>query len=95
MIISMKTEQDIIANTIRFVKEKMKDLSPSHGWDHVKRVMKISEKIAQAEKADPLIVKLSAILHDVARLECDKTGGKSCHAELLNKGIANENPTES
>ncbi len=78
-------EDKIITKTIQFAKDKMKNLPPSHGWDHVERVVKISEKIAKAEKASTFIVRLSAILHDIAREEEDKNIGKICHAELGSK----------
>ncbi len=78
-------EKRIIDNTIRFARDKMKDLPPSHDWDHVQRVLKLSERIAEIEKADILIVRLSAILHDIAREEEDKREGLVCHAELGSK----------
>jgi hypothetical protein len=39
---------------MQFVREKMKKLPPSHGLDHVERVLKLSGKIAKAENADIL-----------------------------------------
>lgn len=79
------SENDLLEKTMRFVREKMKNLPPSHGLDHVERVLKLSEKIAKAENADIFIVKLSAILHDIAREEENRSGGKVCHAELGSK----------
>ncbi len=75
-------EKNIIDNTLQFTKDKMKNLPPSHDWDHVKRVLKLSEMIARKKKADIFIVRLSAILHDIAREEEDKSEGTICHAEV-------------
>lgn len=61
----------------------MKPLMASHGWDHVERVAHLAEKITATEKnADPFIVKVSTILHDIARIEEDSNPGKVCHARL-------------
>ena len=79
------SKNKLLEKTMQFVREKMEKLPPSHGLDHVERVLKLSEKIAIAENADMFIVKLSAMLHDIAREEEDRSGGKVCHAELGGK----------
>ncbi|MDY6934254.1 MAG: HD domain-containing protein [Spirochaetota bacterium] len=75
-------EEKIIESSILFAKERMKNLRPSHGWDHVQRVLSLSKKIALIEKADFFIIEVSTILHDIAREIEDNTGGDLCHAEL-------------
>ncbi len=60
----------------------MRNLRSSHGWDHVQRVVDLARSIAVREKADPFIVEVAALLHDVARFDEDKSGGKLCHAAL-------------
>jgi uncharacterized protein len=40
------------------------DTDPVHGFDHVLRVYRLAEKIAQAEGADIEIVRAAALLHD-------------------------------
>ncbi len=82
MDISEDLKGKIITETIRFAKDRMKGLAPSHGWDHVERVMELANKIAEVENADHFIIILSAILHDIARKEGDKNKGMTCHAEL-------------
>lgn len=52
----------------------------SHDWEHTLRVYKLAVRIAKAEKADLTVVKLSALLHDIARGEEDKSAGKIDHA---------------
>jgi uncharacterized protein len=37
-----------------------------HDWWHVYRVWKMAQRIGRAENADPLIVELAALLHDIA-----------------------------
>jgi uncharacterized protein len=70
----------IIVKSAEFAREKMKSLRSSHGWDHVQRVMMLAEKISAREKADPFIVEVAAALHDIARVEEERSGGKICHA---------------
>ena len=80
---TIHSKQDyIIEAAVRFAKDKMKNLRPSHGWDHVQRVIALSERIAKTEDADGFVVKVSAILHDIAREIEDDNGGEICHAEL-------------
>lgn len=77
----VKNEKEIFLKTEEFVKRRMAKVRPSHGWDHVERVVKLAEKIAKKEKADLFIVKMAALLHDVARQDEDISRGKICHAK--------------
>ncbi|MDW8317688.1 MAG: HD domain-containing protein [Anaerolineae bacterium] len=43
----------------------------AHAFDHVLRVLRLAERIAQAEGADLEIVRAAALLHDIARNEPD------------------------
>lgn len=52
---------------------------PAHGWEHVKRVYELAEKIGKQEGADLFIVGVAALLHDIGRLVQRK--GKP-HAEV-------------
>ncbi len=52
----------------------------SHDWEHTLRVYKLAVHIAKAEEAGLLVVKLASLLHDIARGEEDKSGGKIDHA---------------
>lgn len=61
------TEEECIAKTANFVKEKFKDDSSGHDWWHLYRVWQLSKKIAKEEKdVNMLIVELAALLHDIA-----------------------------
>ncbi len=77
-----KHEERIITRSIGFAREQMRTVKPSHGWDHVARVVELAERIARTEMADLFIVKTAAILHDIGRADEDASGGKVCHAEL-------------
>ena len=57
---------NIIQNTIQFVKEKLEGAEAGHDWFHIERVWKLSKKIAQAEDCNLEVVELSALLHDIA-----------------------------
>ena len=57
---------DIIDRTISFVKEKLKNAEGGHDWFHIERVYKNALLIAKEEVCNETIVKLAALLHDIA-----------------------------
>jgi uncharacterized protein len=56
----------LIDKTIAFVKEKLDNAEGGHDWFHIERVYKNSILIAQEEDCDLTVVKLGALLHDIA-----------------------------
>jgi len=56
----------LIDNTIVFVKEKLQNAEAGHDWFHIERVYKNALLIASDEECDLIIVKLGALLHDIA-----------------------------
>ena len=56
----------ILDKTILFVKEKLENAEGGHDWFHIERVYKNAVLIAQGEDCDLTIVKLGALLHDIA-----------------------------
>ena len=56
----------LIDNTIVFVKEKLQNADAGHDWFHIERVYKNALLIASDEDCDLTIVKLGALLHDIA-----------------------------
>lgn len=57
---------EIIEHTIRFVKEQLKNAEGGHDWFHIERVYKNALLIAEGEDCDITVVKLGALLHDIA-----------------------------
>ncbi len=57
---------EIIDKTILFVKEQLQNAEGGHDWFHIERVYKNAVLIAQEEVCDVMIVKLGALLHDIA-----------------------------
>lgn len=56
----------IIDQTILFVKEELAHAEAGHDWFHIERVYKNALQIAEHEKYDIMVVKLAALLHDIA-----------------------------
>lgn len=56
----------IIDKIINFVKNRLKQAEGGHDWWHIYRVWNNAKLIAKTEKADPFIVELAALLHDIA-----------------------------
>lgn len=80
--------QDIINKTILFVKEKLENAEGGHDWFHIERVFKNAISIAENEICDVTIVKLGALLHDIADSKFhngDETVGPKIAREFLEK----------
>ena len=56
----------VIDKTILFVKQKLENAEAGHDWFHIERAFKNALLIAQHEECDIEIVKLGALLHDIA-----------------------------
>jgi len=56
----------LINNTILFVKNQLNNAESGHDWFHIERVYKNALLIAEEEDCDITIVKLGALLHDIA-----------------------------
>ena len=56
----------LINNTIVFVKKQLEDAEGGHDWFHIERVYKNALLIAEEEDCDLIVVKLAALLHDIA-----------------------------
>ncbi len=61
----MSSEQ-LITDTIAFVKQELQNAEGGHDWFHIERVYKNSLLIAKTEECDALVVQLGALLHDIA-----------------------------
>ncbi len=60
------TSAEQIAKTESFVRKNLNEGSTGHGWWHTHRVRNLALHICSSEKADPLIVELTSLLHDIA-----------------------------
>jgi uncharacterized protein len=59
-------QEQIIDNTIQFVKQTLKNAEGGHDWFHIERVYKNALLIAKGEDVDLFVVSLGALLHDIA-----------------------------
>ncbi|MGL2962704.1 HD domain-containing protein [Flavobacterium sp. RSB2_4_14] len=81
----------IIDKTILFVKQQLENAEGGHDWFHIERVYKNALLIAREEVCDLTVVKLSALLHDIADSKFhdgDETiGPKTARAFLENENL--------
>ncbi len=84
---------DLINKTILFVKEQLKDAEGGHDWFHIQRVYNNALLIANGENCDKTVVKLGALLHDIADSKFhggDETVGPKVAREFLEKESVSE-----
>lgn len=83
----------LIDNTILFVKQKLENAEAGHDWFHMQRVYKNALLIADGEQCDLEVVKLGALLHDIADSKFhdgDETVGPKVAREFLESQNASE-----
>jgi len=78
---NMKHHHKKYSTLIKIAKGYFTTARGSHGWDHVERVLRLSERIGRQEGADLDILLPAAILHDIGRAKQDRAKGKLCHAK--------------
>jgi uncharacterized protein len=79
-------KQQIIANTIAFVKKTLENAEGGHDWFHILRVWNNAKLIAKTENVNLFIVELGALLHDIADSKFhngDETIGPKIAREFL------------
>jgi uncharacterized protein len=59
-------QQSTIEKSVRFVRETLANAEGGHDWWHVYRVWNTARYILKHEPADPFIVELGALFHDIA-----------------------------
>eukprot|EP00033_Pygsuia_biforma_P005606 GCRY01006192.1.p1 GENE.GCRY01006192.1~~GCRY01006192.1.p1 ORF type:complete len:218 (-),score=33.03 GCRY01006192.1:28-681(-) len=59
-------QEQIIEQTVVFVKAALAGAEGGHDWWHIYRVWKSAKHIAQSEAVDLFVVELGALLHDIA-----------------------------
>ena len=89
-------KETIIQNTIKFVKNELKDAEGGHDWFHIERVYKNSILISKKEKVDAFVVSLGALLHDIADPKFyngDETIGPKVASNFLKSQDVDDNIT--
>lgn len=79
-------KSEVIRNTVKFVKKTLADAEGGHDWFHIERVYNNAKLITKGENADLFIVKLGALLHDIADYKFhngDESKGPLIAAEFL------------
>lgn len=82
------TEDQLIKITKSFVKETLKTAEGGHDWFHIERVYNNALLISKTEDVDLFVVKLGALLHDIADskfYDGDETLGPKLAREFLFK----------
>lgn len=83
----------LIDNTILFVKKQLENAEGGHDWFHIERVYKNALLIAQGEDCDLTVVKLGALLHDVADSKFHN-GDETVGPKVARAFLENENAPE-
>lgn len=84
----------LIENTILFVKEQLQNAEGGHDWFHIERVYKNALLIAKGENCNLEVVKLGALLHDIADSKFhngDETVGPKVARDFLVSQNVSEN----
>lgn len=70
-------QDEIIQRTAEYIKQEFSDDSSGHDWWHIYRVWKTSIALCEIEHADPFIVQLAALLHDLDDWKFNDTGDET------------------
>ena len=84
---------NLINATIKFVKAELENAEGGHDWFHIERVYKNALLIANGENCDILVVKLGALLHDIADSKFHN-GDESVGPKKARLFLESENVTE-
>ena len=87
------SNENIVNKTILFVKKKLDNAEGGHDWFHIERVYKNALSIADNEVCDDTVVKLGALLHDIADSKFhdgDETVGPKIAREFLESNKVDE-----
>ena len=84
----------IIEKTIAFVKQKLKNAEGGHDWFHIERVYKNAILISESENCNETIVKLGALLHDIADSKFHN-GDESVGPKIAREFLESENVKEN
>jgi uncharacterized protein len=84
----------IIDKAILFVKKQLQNAEGGHDWFHIERVYKNAMQIAVDETCDLTVVKLGALLHDIADSKFhqgdEEIGPKTARIFLESENVSEE-----
>ena len=86
-------KQEVITNTMAFVKKQLEDAEGGHDWLHMLRVLNNAKRIGMDEDVDLFVVELGALLHDIADSKFhggDETIGPKIARNFLREQGVNE-----
>ncbi|MBP7182421.1 MAG: HD domain-containing protein [Flavobacterium sp.] len=87
------TYPELINKTISFVKAKLENAEGGHDWFHIERVFKNAVLIAKNEDCNVIVVKLGALLHDIADSKFHE-GDESVGPKIARDFLESENVDE-
>jgi len=86
-------QERVIAATEAFVQGRLPAEPTGHDWPHAFRVRRLALEIAKKEGADPYVVQLAALLHDIADHKFhqnEKMGAEVTRDWLSGRGVGPE-----
>ncbi len=81
---------EVISACEEFVRQELAGDYTGHDYFHIQRVRKVAAKLAAEEGADPLVVDLAALLHDVRDYKfsgSEEAGPLAAREFLLSQGV--------
>ncbi|GEL10462.1 uncharacterized protein SAMN05192550_0498 [Flavobacterium glycines] len=86
-------QNELISNTILFVRQQLENAEGGHDWFHIERVYKNALLIAKEETCNLQIVQLSALLHDIADSKFHN-GDETLGPKIARKFLESQNVSE-
>ena len=86
-------DSEIVNKTILFVKAKLENAEGGHDWFHIERVYKNALQIADGEVCNITVVKLGALLHDIADSKFHN-GNEAIGPKIAREFLESENVDE-
>jgi uncharacterized protein len=74
------SDEALLATISREAAAAFSQARGSHDWEHTLRVLGLCNRIGPKEKADMLVLRAAAYLHDIGRAAQDISNGSICHA---------------
>jgi len=79
--------EEVLKNTETFVKLELGEEATGHDWWHAVRVRNMALVIARDEGADPFVVELAALLHDLDDWKFSQQGSDRVRVFLQKQGL--------